>query len=373
MSDYFHQLAEKIPSLLPRCAALRCVLGFDGTVDIICRTVKERSGQGADFLPFDKIRDFGQHITAADGRSALIEIFRQQEKIGGNGPIMAHALATSGLSLDYIGALGRTEIHPAYRDFAQRIRVHSIADPAITHALEFDNGKIMLATLSSYDEIRAETLRDSVGTETMTDLIGQASLCCLLNWTCLSGMGTIFDWLLDEILPTLPVLTPANERTFFFDLADPSSRSKEELKIALDRISRFAVHGRTILGMNFGETLLVCRLLGIDPPAAEARSLQDALRKLREKLGIHMVMSHPPEFAACASVDGEWAVDGPYTAKPLITTGAGDHLNAGFCLGVLLDLAVPEALALGVLFSGYYVRRAHPPTLAELPDFINSL
>ena len=31
-------------------------------------------------------------------------------------------------------------------------------------------------------------------------------------------------------------------------------------------------------------------------------------------------------------------VDGPFTAKPLITTGAGDHFNSGFCLGRLLGL-----------------------------------
>jgi sugar/nucleoside kinase (ribokinase family) len=44
---------------------------------------------------------------------------------------------------------------------------------------------------------------------------------------------------------------------------------------------------------------------------------------------------------------------GPVTAQPLITTGAGDHFNSGFCLGKLLDLDDLDALLAGVTTSGY--------------------
>lgn len=373
MNGEFTSLAEKIPALIPRCEDLRCVLGFDGTVDIICRAVRERHGGGANFVPFEHIRDFGGHITNADGRSALIEICRQQEKIGGNSPIMANALAASGLAIDCIGTFGRPQIHAAYRGFVERVQVHSISEPAITHAIEFDNGKIMLPELSSYENVHADTLREQVGAEVMRDLIKQSRLCCLLNWTCLPGMDSILDWWLDEILPGLPATDTGKRRIFFFDLADPSSRSPGDLRGAMQRIGRFASHGRCVLGMNFGETLLVCRTLGVDAPSPDAVSLQKALAEIRGRLGIHMVMGHPTDFAACATAEDTWSMAGPYTPKPVITTGAGDHLNAGFCLGLLLDLTVAEALALGVLFSGFYVRHARPPALRELPDFIARL
>jgi len=372
MNERFTSLAEKIPALLPRCGELRGVLGFDGTVDIICRAVRERFGAGTDFDPFERIRDFGGHIVKADGRSALIEIFRQREKIGGNSPIMANALAASGLHIDCIGAFGRPEIHPAYRDFAERVRVHSIAEPAITHALEFDNGKVMLAALSSYDNIDAGTIREILGDKPVRDLIGEAGLFCLLNWSCLPGMDSIFDWLLDDILPVLPIADGNGERIFFFDLADPSPRIAE-LTPALERIARFAAHGRCVLGMNFNETLLVCNALGIEQPEHGRDSLCDALAAIRGRLGIHMAMGHSMEFVACADASGTASVDGIITPKPVISTGAGDHLNAGFCLGLLLDIDLADALALGVLFPGYYVREARPPTLSELPEFITRL
>jgi hypothetical protein len=250
------------------------------------------------------------------------------------------------------------------------VRVHSIADPAITHALEFDNGKVMLAALSSYENINAATIRETLGEQAIRDLIGQTDLFCLLNWSCLSGMDSIFDWLLDDILPSLP--TADESRIIFFDLADPSPRIAELTK-ALERIARFAAHGRCVLGMNFNETLFVCNALGIDQPGHAPNSLCDALAAIRSKLDIHLAMGHSMEFVACADTNGTASVEGIITPKPAITTGAGDHLNAGFCLGLLLELDLPDVLALGVLFPGFYVREARPPTLSELPEFIARL
>ncbi|MCX6977199.1 MAG: PfkB family carbohydrate kinase, partial [Verrucomicrobia bacterium] len=77
--------------------------------------------------------------------------------------------------------------------------------------------------------------------------------------------------------------------------------------------------------------------------------------------------------AACATAAGTAWVPGPYAERPLITTGAGDHFNAGFCLGRILGLAVENSLQIGVATSGFYVRNATSPTLPELVEFLRSL
>jgi sugar/nucleoside kinase (ribokinase family) len=59
-------------------------------------------------------------------------------------------------------------------------------------------------------------------------------------------------------------------------------------------------------------------------------------------------------------------VEGPFTPKPLITTGAGDHFNSGFCLGKLLGLDNRMSVLCGVTTSGYYVRTAHSPSIAQV-------
>ena len=44
-------------------------------------------------------------------------------------------------------------------------------------------------------------------------------------------------------------------------------------------------------------------------------------------------------------------VKGPFTLKPKITTGAGDHFNSGFCLGKLLGFSTELCLLSGVATS----------------------
>ncbi len=59
-------------------------------------------------------------------------------------------------------------------------------------------------------------------------------------------------------------------------------------------------------------------------------------------------------------------VEGPFIAKPLITTGAGDHFNSGFCLGKLLGLDNELCVLTGVTTSGFYVRTGQSPSIADL-------
>jgi hypothetical protein len=63
---------------------------------------------------------------------------------------------------------------------------------------------------------------------------------------------------------------------------------------------------------------------------------------------------------------------GLYTPKPRITTGAGDHFNAGFCLGKLLGFTDHLALLVGVTNSGHYVRTGQSPTVDQLVQQLRS-
>jgi sugar/nucleoside kinase (ribokinase family) len=94
---------------------------------------------------------------------------------------------------------------------------------------------------------------------------------------------------------------------------------------------------------------------------------------IRESLEIHTVVIHPTAFAAGADASGATHVVGPFTAKPKITTGAGDHFNAGFCIGRLLGLDIAASLQIGVATSGYYVRQAKSPRLEDLKKFLQTL
>ena len=84
-------------------------------------------------------------------------------------------------------------------------------------------------------------------------------------------------------------------------------------------------------------------------------------------------MIHPRRCAAAATALESKSFAGPFVLQPLISTGAGDHFNAGFCLGRVSGLDLIESLCAGVSTSGYYVRSAQSPTLADLALFVAAL
>jgi len=348
-------------------AAKQAVVGFDGFVDTIVTPVALRAGQGENFTPIATITDFGQRILGAAGKSTNIEFYPRMEKLGGNGPIMANALLAQGPQLTYIGALGRASIHPVFADLARRARVVSLCDPAATTAAEFTDGKLMLGMMRSLDEITPEKIAATMGADAYRDALGAADLVGVVNWTMIPNLTAVLTDLVTRVLPRTPV-KPG--RVFFFDLADPEKRSAADLVYALQTISRFEQFGRVTLGLNLKEAQQVFTTLGFGVETEAESGLRAMAQKIRERLDLTTVVIHPKESAACATRDGTFWVPGPYVAQPLITTGAGDHFNAGFAAAQLMGFTPESALGLGVCTSGHYVRTAVSPTLADLETFL---
>ncbi len=342
------------------------VVGFDGFVDKIVHPVATRHGQGEAYTPIDTIAEFGQRIVAAAGKSTNIELYPVMEKLGGNGPIMANALLAGGLQLKYIGALGAPAVHPVFQDLARRATVVSLCDPGFTTAVEFSDGKVMLGMMKSLDDVTFARLVEVAGEGALHDSLARADLIALVNWTMIPNMTAIFEALADRVFPTLP----PRERLFFFDLADPEKRSATDLSTVLRVIARFQAFGRVTLGLNLKEAQQVFAVLGLGQATEDEKGLRSMARQIRQTLDVATVVIHPTKSAACATKGDTWWVPGPYAEKPLITTGAGDHFNAGFVTGQLLGLSPESCLGLGVSTSGFYVRSGRSPTLGDLETFL---
>ncbi len=347
--------------------AASVVVGFDGFVDTIVTPVGLRRGAGEDFTPIATLAELGHRITAAAGKSTNIELYPRLDKLGGNGPIMANALLSAGARVTYIGALGVPAVHPVFAEMAARARTVSICAAAQTTAIECGDGKLMLGQMRCLDEITYDRICAVMGEAAFHAEVASASMVALVNWTMIPNMTAIFRALTGHVLPKLP---PSPGRIFFFDLADPEKRSVEDLRGALAAIADFMPFGRVTLGLNLKEAQQVAAALGCGGVTAEEASLRAAATAIRAKLGVTTVVIHPVECAACATADGSACVPGPYTAQPKITTGAGDHFNAGFTSGQLLGLDPEACLALGVSTSGHYVRTGESPSLATLETFL---
>ncbi len=345
----------------------RVTIGLDGFVDEIISVVDKR--ESADkFTRVPTLTAMGGRITAAANKSTNIELVVERVKLGGNGPIMANALAAAGTKVTYIGNLGYPHLHPVFEELAKRATVHSIAEPGRTDALEFDDGKIMLGKHASLRDVNWQNLVDRVGVAKLSAAFAEADLVGLQNWTMLPHMSDIWQHVLAEICPKLKA-----RHTFFFDLADPEKRDAKDIRHALELITQFQKHFDVYLGLNEKESFEIGEVLGYQGAHEGEAAVKEVAQFVFEKMKVAGIVVHPRAYAVAASATGVVKATGPFVERPLISTGAGDHFNAGFCLGKLIGADNEIALQLGVGTSGYYVRTAKSPTPQELVEFLKSL
>jgi sugar/nucleoside kinase (ribokinase family) len=358
------KLAEKASSV----KSIKAMVGLDGFVDEIISVVDKRHDHGK-FDAVKTIGHLGAKITAAAGESSNYELVVKQRKLGGNGPIMANALASMGLDVTYIGNLGYPNLDPVFHDFAKKAKVISIAEPGHTDALEFEDGKLMLGKHETLHDVNWDNLLSRVGRDQLKKLMDGAQLIGMVNWTMLPNMSRIWAKLLDEIVPNVE----RHQRKLFIDLADPEKRTHGDILDALKLLTRFQDQVDVILGLNLKESLEVADVLGLPGRSDPEAAIEENARAIREKLNVSCVVIHPRRSAAAATEASSAKFAGPFVQQPKISTGAGDHFNAGFCLGNLLGFSLEESLCTGVATSGYYVRTAESPTATQLAEFIAKL
>ena len=137
--------ATQLQSNANKISPLNAFVGFDGFVDEILHVVDKRESMDK-YSRLPTITKYAERLAAAANKSTNVEMVSQLTKLGGNGPIMANALASFGLKVCYLGNLGYPNLHPIFADFAKRAEVHTIAEPGYTDALEFEANTVPCAT-----------------------------------------------------------------------------------------------------------------------------------------------------------------------------------------------------------------------------------
>jgi len=349
-------------------------VGFDGFIDNIIDVVAKRT-DATTYSSMATIAELGGRITAAAGNSANFELVIKQSKIGGNGPIMANALCSYDYTVTAVGVLGDGAVDPVFKPLADRAtKTISLGGAATTDALEFSDGKIMLGKLLPMDKVTYATLVARLGLDGLKSLMRQADAIAMVNWTMTMGMTEIWRRLATEVFPGLRQDRPL----IFVDLADPAKRTTADLRAAFDALKELQRHADVLLGMNGAELRQVLTALDIAVPVVEPEweASRRGCELVQQRLGISWAMCHLVKSAACAWGDtatrkaGSVGADGFFEPKPKITTGAGDHFNAGFVAALLAGIEPAQALLIGGATSGYYVRSAVSPSREQVVSFL---
>lgn len=372
-ADIADRTASGLRGFLGAAESTKVMLGFDGFVDSIAEVVDQRHDTNR-YDPVRTIDQFGQKILQASGQSSNYELVTRREKIGGNGPIMANAMAIAGLSVTYVGTLGQPQVHSVFEPLARRAEVYSLGVVGRTDALEFTDGKLMLGKYSSFDKLDWQRVKNTLGSECFTQIVSRSRLIAMVNWTMLARIETVWDRLL-EMLSTAD--HRHDRKTIFIDLADPEKRTKADLSKALHRLKGFRPYADVVLGLNLKESIQVARAVQRPVPEDLERQLDSFAADIRKSLDLSCVVIHPRGGAAASMISSGEVVSawfsGPFVRKPKISTGAGDNFNAGFCLGILAGLNLEQQLCAGTAASGFYVRQGASPTLNQLVDFCEQL
>jgi sugar/nucleoside kinase (ribokinase family) len=380
------QAAEALERLARAGEFRPALIGFDGFIDAITEAVDTRHDMTPrGYTRMRTITQFASRAAAAAGKSTNIELVVAEERFGGNGPLMAGALGRVGVPVTYVGGVGQkerpTELHPVFEPFAQRCRaVYPICPPAHTDALEFDDGKIMFNRPAAAQAVTWERIVEVVGLDQLTRLVDEAALLGIVNWSLLGGVEGIWRGLMRDVLQRM---RNTKSRRVFIDLSDPAKRTDEDVRRAMELLAELNQHVPVTLGLNLAEAERMARVFGgpsVYPPQQSARSLGEYVKKLCCGLkarspfsGIDTIVVHPREGAAAVRGEDSAWFDGPFTPTPRLSTGAGDHFNAGFALGQVHGLPLEQCLAVGCAVSGAYVRDAESPSLERLVGFLRAL
>jgi len=352
------------------------LVGFDGFVDHIIQVVEQRASP-TDYTAMPTIAHFGAKVSAAAGKSANFELVVTTSKIGGNGPIMANALAASAHDVTCIGLLGDGGIDPVFQPLADRATVISLGGPGVTDALEFSDGKLMLGKLTPLANVTYDNLIARVGVEPLRALLRSSDAIATVNWTMSLGLTEIWNRLAAEHLDAL-----GRRPLWFVDLADPAKRTLTDQRAAFAALRTLQGKVDVVLGMNEAELRQVLAALDLAWPTGDSE--YDQARRgcelVRDALGLAFAMCHLVKSAACAwsagagrhgdAAAGSACADGFFDPKPKITTGAGDHFNAGFVGALLAGLHPQQAIQVGGATSGVYVRTARSPARADVVRFL---
>jgi sugar/nucleoside kinase (ribokinase family) len=218
------------------------------------------------------------------------------------------------------------------------------------------------------NDITWDNIQLRYGRGKFIDNFSTADCVGFVNWTMVPYMSDLWESLLQEFCP----VTPAPRRKMFFDLADPEKRTPQDIQRALELIVRFEKYFEVILGLNEKEAYEIGQVLGLSTSNRSRDGLAALTQAIQKLTPVDALVVHPVSYALAAGGGAVSVVDGPYVDKPLITTGAGDHFNSGFCLGKLLGFDNAACVLTGVTCSGFYVRNAQSPFMEDLAAMLRA-
>jgi hypothetical protein len=275
---------------------------------------------------------------------------------------MAHALGRLGVRVDCIGMLGHPRVRDLFAGMDPNCTLHSFSEPPHTTALEFDDGKVLLASSALLDAVDWPTVRERVGLDRLINLYADSGIVGFANWGELPHATEIWEGIEREVLPHA---NPGKRRIMVFDLADLTKRDRDFGRLAA-LLARLSETHETVLCLNRNEAQAVARHLSI-PPTSGADDLGAAIY---ERMSVHTLLVRDPRSAMAWTSEGPARTDTFHVPLPRISTGGGDNFNAGYGFARFAGLGTLSSLVVASAVAGVYVATGASPSRDEVIAFL---
>jgi hypothetical protein len=347
-TDFLHNLQGKI------------LLGCDGFVDETYQIVEVRKSP-TDFTPMQNLRQFGELIVARADGGVGVELVPKRRCEGGFAINTGRVAAFLGLKPLLPGLYGGQAIDPAYEEFVDICELASLGDPALTIALEFGDGKILMSDLAAVSSLGWKDFETHFGPEKLKDMFSGVDILGLGYWSLTAN----FDEILLGFMQQYDSATPP--RRMFFDFADIKKKSSESFIKSLELIASFNGKIPMTLSLNEHEVLELFSRVGVVLPELNPAAIAPSLAMAREKIGFDELVVHTPEFGVVASASqGEAYAMQERQTNVIRLAGAGDSFNGGYVCASLGDLTPKERLVVANAVAAFFVTHATAPTKEEL-------
>lgn len=347
-SDYINNLSGNI------------LLGCDGFVDETYVIVEERKSL-TEFTAMNKLKSFGELLVERSDGGVGLELVPKRRCEGGFAINSGRIAAILGLKPRLPGLFGKPALDPAFVEFQDICELHSLGDPALTIALEFDDGKVLMSNIQAVSNLTWSDFEKFFSPEQLKELFTGVDILGLGYWSLTAD----FDGFFSGFMQQYETLTPP--RRMFFDFADIKKKSSESFVKSLELIRSYNSKIAMTLSLNEHEVLELCSRVGIERPALNPATIGSTLKMAREKIGFDELVVHTPEFAAASSAsDGEAYAIQERQTKVIRSAGAGDSFNGGYMCASLGDLPLKERLVMANAATAFFVTHATGPTKEEL-------
>jgi len=342
--------------------ARRVVFGFDGYLDRVREVVADRTDpESYERLP--RLAEFRDRLdrSVEAGSSLSYEWLEDGRRTGGHTCHLARAFGTWDFAPTLVGMYGEPVGETFEREFGD-YDLHSIGEPGVTDAVEFDDGKLMLTEIGDTMTLDWAGLDDRFGHDRLLDRLDSAALLGVGYWS--------------EAPATPSILSGLSERWSDIDdppatvLVDPGDVRKlepERLRSGRAAIGELCAATDVVVSANRAETAVLA-----DAYAGEAdREFETAAEAVFDALDPTWFVGHGVDRSVVVTADGTESVSVPAVEEPELTTSSGDHFNAGLALARITGLDPAAAVVVGNAVAGHFVRTADQPSLAEVRGFVD--